>query len=249
MFKQERHDQILKILDEKEYISASDLCTMLQVSMPTVRRDLGELASKKLIQRSHGGAKRKNVPESQAIFNETVPANIDVMKQICRYASLLIRTGSTVFIDSSDITSYLAEYLTDKDLKVITNGIKLSAKLSSMGVKVYCTGGEISDETLSLTGSFAEEFLRTFNIDLCIFSCDGVEKDGLINEKSMSLCMLKRIAVKRSKNTLLLCDSSKFDKSAEYNIMSLDDVDAVVTNSNDINLYFNYNYKTKVIKV
>ena len=58
MLKEERYDKILEIINEESYTSAQNLAERLFVSLPTVRRDLTELQKRKLIVRSHGGAKK-----------------------------------------------------------------------------------------------------------------------------------------------------------------------------------------------
>ena len=250
MIKEERYDRILKIVDEKEYISASELAKTLYVSMPTIRRDLAELNSKKLIIRSHGGAKKVSPEQtvSPVDFRKTV--NSAEKRKICESASRLIGDNNIIFIDASTTAMKLADFLTaKKNLTVITNGIPLASLLINKGIKAYCTGGEIQNGSLALSGSFAEDFVRSFNIDLCFFSCYGVNTDGMIVDTSMSETMLRKITARHAKKSVFLCDNTKFDKSAPYNLMPIDDVDVVVTDFRDIDVYFGYNYKTDVIKV
>ena len=54
MLKEERHQKLLKVLAEKEFATVEELSKSLLVSMPTIRRDLTELARRKLIIRNHG---------------------------------------------------------------------------------------------------------------------------------------------------------------------------------------------------
>ena len=56
MFKSERHGQILRILEEKQFASVAYLSQTLFASMPTVRRDLNYLENEGYVRRSHGGA-------------------------------------------------------------------------------------------------------------------------------------------------------------------------------------------------
>lgn len=56
MLKEERHQKLLKVLAEKEFATVEELSKSLLVSMPTIRRDLTELARRKLIIRNHGGS-------------------------------------------------------------------------------------------------------------------------------------------------------------------------------------------------
>ena len=56
MLKEERFKKLLKLLEEREFCTVEYLSEVLNVSMPTIRRDLSELVNRGLIIRSHGGA-------------------------------------------------------------------------------------------------------------------------------------------------------------------------------------------------
>ena len=56
MFNPERHELILRILNEKGAISVAELTETLGVSESTVRRDLVELSESGAVNKVHGGA-------------------------------------------------------------------------------------------------------------------------------------------------------------------------------------------------
>ena len=249
MLKDERYDRILQIVDEKEYVSANELAKTLYVSMPTIRRDLAELHAKQLLLRSHGGAKKIKSDHKVTPLDFRKTLNISEKRRICEKASALINDNDIIFIDASSTAMQLIDYISGKkNLTVITNGIPLAALLMNKGIKAYCTGGEIQTNSLAMSGSFAEDFIRSFNIDTAFFSCFGVNSDGMIVDASLSETMFRKVAIRHANKSVFLCDSSKFDLSAAYNLMPIDDVDVVVTTRDDVDLYFGYNYKTTVIK-
>ena len=51
-----RHQKIIDLVNQYGYLSTEDLVSRLEVSPPTVRRDLNILAELDLIRRHHGGA-------------------------------------------------------------------------------------------------------------------------------------------------------------------------------------------------
>lgn len=71
MLKEERHQKLLKVLAEKEFATVEELSKSLLVSMPTIRRDLTELARRKLIIRNHGGA--MHIPTENVIAPGGLP--------------------------------------------------------------------------------------------------------------------------------------------------------------------------------
>ena len=56
MFNPERHELILRILNEKGAVSVAELTETLGVSESTVRRDLVELSEAGVLNKVHGGA-------------------------------------------------------------------------------------------------------------------------------------------------------------------------------------------------
>ena len=56
----ERHQYIIKKLQKERYINVVDLCSELQVSSVTIRKDLKLLEDKNLLFKIHGGATLTN---------------------------------------------------------------------------------------------------------------------------------------------------------------------------------------------
>ncbi|QMV52339.1 DeoR family transcriptional regulator [Ewingella americana] len=58
MLKKNRHQAILRLVDEHEVVQVSELAEWLNVSLETIRRDLSEMQDQGLILRRHGRARR-----------------------------------------------------------------------------------------------------------------------------------------------------------------------------------------------
>ncbi len=239
MLKDERYDEILKILDEEKYVSASELAKRLYVSLPTIRRDLAELHKRSQIIRSHGGAKKVHPENIVAPLNFRKTVNSIKKRQLCKSAANMINDNDIIFIDSSTTTLQMAEFIDAKSqVTVITNGITLATILAKKGVKTYCTGGEIFENSLAHFGSFAEELIKKFNIDVMFFSCYGISESGILTDPSLPETQIRKTAINQSKKTVFLCDESKFSLSAHYNLISIQKLDHIITNSDIIKNYF-----------
>ena len=250
MLKEERYDQILAILEKEKYASAQKLSKQLYVSLPTIRRDLGELRRRGKIIRSHGGAK---IVEAENIvapldFRKTVHAA--EKRALCRRAAGMVKDYNIIFIDASTTTLQMADFLGDKKgITVITNGIPLATLLVQKGIKTYCTGGEIFENSLAHFGSFAEEFIQRFNIDILFFSCHGVNENGMLTDPSLPETQIRKVAIHQSKKTVFLCDETKFSLSTPYNLVSIQTIDHIITNSTMVNNYFESNENSNIIIV
>lgn len=58
MIKKNRHQAILRLVDEHDVVQVSELAQWLDVSLETIRRDLSEMQDQGLILRRHGRARR-----------------------------------------------------------------------------------------------------------------------------------------------------------------------------------------------
>lgn len=248
MLKQERYDKILEILEQQQYISADQLSKALFVSLPTIRRDLAELDKRGVIVRSHGGAKKIQSEHIVAPLSFRKAIHATEKRSLCKRACELVGEGDIIFIDSSTTTLQMAEFLTDKKgITVITNGIELATLLVKKGIKTYCTGGEIFENSLAHFGSFAEEFIQRFNIDTLFFSCHGVTEKGMLTDPSLPETQIRKVAINQSRKTVFLCDKTKFELSTPYNLISIQAIDYIITNNPNITNYFTPQSKSEII--
>lgn len=250
MLKEERYDKILEILEKETYVSTHKLSKMLYVSLPTIRRDLTELQMRKHIIRSHGGAKKIQNEHIVAPLDFRKTVNTSDKRKLCKAAAAFVEDNEIVFIDASTTSLQIADFLSEKiNLTVITNGIPLATSLVKKGIKTYCTGGEIFDNSLANFGSFAEEFIQRFNIDTLIFSCHGVNKNGILIDPSLPETQARKTAIAQSKKTVFMCDESKLNRSAPFNLVPIQHIDYIVTNSKKLQEYYVLSKKNNIVLV
>ena len=210
----DREQTILHLLSDKETMSVKELAGSLYVSEPTVRRDLTRLANKGLVIRTHGGVTTKSNAADEAFaisIREQVQS--EAKMTIGRQAASLIHDGSVVMMDGSTSAFAVLPYLTEhKDLIVITNGAKTSMALGRMGIKHFCTGGQMINETMAYVGHHAENMLQGLNADVLLFSARGLTLDGSFSDSSIEENNLRRVMMSRARRRIMLLDSSKIGK-------------------------------------
>lgn len=246
----ERYDKILSILEEEQYVTAAKLSQMLYVSLPTIRRDLTELQRRGLIVRSHGGAKKIQAEHSVAPLNFRKTVNPLEKRALCCAAARLVKDNDIIFIDSSTTTLQMADFLGEKkDITVITNGIPLATALVKKGIKTYCTGGEIFSNSMAHFGSFAEEFIQKFNIDTLFFSCHGVNAKGMLTDPSLPETQIRKVAINQSGKTVFLCDKTKLLLSTPYNLVPIQTIDYIISDTEEVRQFFTTHGGSEVIIV
>ncbi len=250
MLKEERYDKILEILEEEKYISAAALAARLFVSLPTVRRDLAELSRRNSIVRSHGGAKRIHAEHIVEPLNYRKTVNATEKRALCKRAATLVNDNDIIFIDASTTTLQMANFLSEKkQITVITNGISIATLLVKKGIKTYLTGGEIFENSLSHFGSFAEDFIRRFNIDTVFFSCHGVNEKGMLTDPSLPETQMRKVAIGQAKKAVFLCDETKFLRTRPYILAHVETVDCVITNNKGAREFFGQGQPKEIIIV
>ena len=241
MFAYERKQQILDILKIKKAVSVEELCKTLYTSGATIRRDLQTLEQDKLIKRTHGGAVllEGNSTETPLVLRES--ENSKQKQIISELAVQHITDGMTIFMDSSSTVSYIIRQLTPfKGLKVITNGIKTaSVLLDYKDIKTYCTGGVIRENSRSLVGHNAEQFISQFHADVCFMSCRGMSIEMGATDPSDEEAFVKKEYIKHSKKRILLCDTTKINVNYFCKVAPLSEFDQIITNDPQISATFN----------
>ncbi|MCL2160101.1 MAG: DeoR/GlpR family DNA-binding transcription regulator [Oscillospiraceae bacterium] len=229
MLNLERQQEILSILKTNKSATVNYLAKNLHINAATIRRDLTELEKKGLAKRTYGGALLIEGQNSEIPFYMRENKMKDAKAVIAKKAVELISNGDIIIMDSSSTTFAMVNFLKGhENLTIITNGAKTAIDLGELHIRVYCTGGILRENSSSFTGHHAHAFIDNISADLLFFSCRGVSMDGVLYDSSAEEAELRKAMIKNSKKSILLCDSSKLDKTAFYKICDISDIDEVI---------------------
>ena len=231
MLIEERHRRILEKLKKQPDITVRELSQILCVSEPTIRRDFTELHRKGFITKIYGGAiLNQGAADGEIPFLLRQNEKSVIKAEIGNRASSLVRDGMVVMLDGSTSAYHLVPYLARyRDLIVITSGAKTAVALAEANIRTFCTGGQMLIHSFSYVGEQAESFVRKINADILFFSCHGLTENGHMTDRSIEEANLRKVMFESCKQKVLLCDSSKFGKTCFYNMGSVRDIDAIVS--------------------
>ncbi len=233
MYNLERHAEILSILEKHKSISVLKLSELLYVSAPTIRRDLTHLENQGLVLRTHGGVILRQTSESEIPLMLREDQNNLSKKIIAKKAAEYINNGDVIFLDASSTVSNIIPFLKQySDIIVITNSPKTSIRLGEENIKNYCTGGLLLLHSIAYVGNEAEKFISNINADIFFFSSRGYLQDGYITDSSIEEAAIKKAMMKNSDKIFYLCDNSKKNTKYMYNICHVNDVTAIINESN-----------------
>lgn len=235
MFINERANAIIEYLRIHKKATIGELAEHLFASESTVRRDLSELQSVGLIARYHGGAILLDGNGEVSIFAraERDAASKDACAELAVTRLNRLISYHTIFIDNSSTCLALAKKLDFAKKTVITNGLQIALALSQKpNIELILLGGVVNPSTSAITGSLAIRTLENMNIDLTLSSCAAINENGSY-ELSLETAQLKQVALKGSKQKVLLVTDNKFGANASYRVSSPSEYDLIITNADD----------------
>ncbi len=228
-----RHQAIVQLIRQHETLTTEDLAGLLQVSKETIRRDLNALQIKGKIIRQHGRAKsiKRETHDSGDPFSSRLKSHFTGKADIARQTLPWIDAGMVIALDASSTCWYLAKQLPDIDLTVFTNSVRICQELFKREhIQLISSGGMLQRKYACYVNPAIISHLKDLDIDLFIFSCDGIDNQGVLWDSNSYNAEFKSLLLKRAAQSLLLIDKSKMNRTSEIKIGNLSDVAQVISN-------------------
>ncbi|ELC5899984.1 L-fucose operon activator [Salmonella enterica] len=229
-----RQQAIVDLLINHKSLTTEALATRLNVSKETIRRDLSELQTQGKVLRNHGRAKyihREN-QDSGDPFHIRLKSHYAHKADIAREALAWIEEGMTIALDASSTCWYLARQLPDIPIQVFTNSHPICQELGKRErITLISSGGQLERKYGCYVNPSLISQLKSLDIDLFIFSCEGIDGGGDRWDSNAINADFKSILLRRASQSLLLIDKSKFNRSGEARIGHLDDVTHIVSDA------------------
>lgn len=214
--KEARQQTIIDLLIQHHSLTTDVLSTQLNVSKETIRRDLSELQAQGKVLRNHGRAKcihREN-QDSGDPFHIRLKSHFTHKADIAREALEWIEAGMVIALDASSTCWYLARQLPDIDIQVFTNSHPICLELGKREqIQLISSGGKLERKYGCYVNPSLISQLKLLDIDLFIFSCEGIDSHGGLWDSNRVNAGFKSLLLKRASQSLLLIDKSKFNRS------------------------------------
>ncbi|SKB55451.1 transcriptional regulator, DeoR family [Lachnospiraceae bacterium] len=221
-----RRKQIISILSKTGEAHVADIAAFLDVSEITVRRDLQYLEDNNKIRRYYGGAKiaDNDKPESTRDLNERCK------DAIARYAASLIEDGDTVFINTSTTALEVIQYITAKNVVVITNNGNAINSHKPANVSVVLSGGELRNVKGSMVGEFAIHSLNRVTAKKSFLGCSGLSIANGMTTEMMNEVDINKVMRERTRGrSFILADHRKLGVNSSFVSCTIDSVTDIIT--------------------
>ncbi|GAA4750963.1 DeoR/GlpR family DNA-binding transcription regulator [Flavisolibacter ginsenosidimutans] len=229
----ERHQAILKQLQETGRVDIQKLSENLQVTGVTIRKDLKLLEERNLLFRTKGGGSLQNPYASERPINEKEFINVDQKRKIAKAALPLTTQTDSIIIGSGTTVYELSRCLSPtKHLIVITPALKVALELHNRpNVEVLQLGGLIHQSSASAAGTFAELILDHISCDVLFLGADGIDPDFGISITNLNEASLNQKMINVARKVVIMADGSKFGRRGLGRVCNLDTVQSIITDS------------------
>lgn len=228
----ERLQKIVQLVNERGSMRVTELSELCRVTEETIRKDLDKLEAEGKLVRSHGGAVSVQDTQQEAPYFEREIINVEEKKQIAMAAVGLIEPGDRIILDASTSAWWIARYLPDQPLTVLTNSMKVALELAPKEkIQVISTGGILVPTSLSFVGPLTERSLDTYHVDKMFLSCKGIHLSRGITEPNELQGLVKRKMIRQSDHVYLLADYSKFGVRSFTHVADWSEVHHLVTDA------------------
>lgn len=230
--RKERLQQIEEFINSKGFVTMEEIREEFSIAMPTVRKDISELANQKLIEKVYGGAKSIVKPAGRMhIFKNREVVNVAEKNEIAHKAAKIIKDGDVIYIDSGTTAANIIKHIVGKHVTVITSNLAaVNAISEAEDVEVYVLGGKLNKDTMSVDTSSACKQISRFNIDKAFMAATGYSIEGGIAQDSPTECEFKKYVLTVATECCLIIDSSKIGKKALVRYANAEDIKTIITN-------------------
>lgn len=225
-----RQNTILEIARQSGRVTVEDLAARFDVTPQTIRKDLNDLCEKRLLARTHGGAILSSGVENVGYDARRTMA-MEEKEAIARATASHIPDQASLFINIGTTTEAVARALLQHSgLMVITNNLNVAALMRVYPqIEVVLAGGVVRQTDGGITGEAAVDFIRQFKVDFAVIGASAIDGDGALLDYDYREVRVAQAIIENSRHVILVCDSTKFERSAPVRIAHLAQVNTFVT--------------------
>jgi len=231
-----RQEYLLKKLLQVKQMTVEEVSNDLSVSLPTARRLCTKMANENLVIRTHGGIRIPPAIQPAYSFEQMQNENMREKTLIAEYAaSKLIKNGQTIFLEAGttvlQLAIALAHRIENEDLRnltIYTNSLNNFETLKAVH-PLNLIGGEYRPARRDFSGFISERIIRSLRFDMCFVGTDAISVDDGIMAYDESTVQFDELLINRSSSSIVLAQSSKFDRHSHISYAKISDVSAIIT--------------------
>lgn len=225
-----RRNIIKDMIIEKKSVTVVELAAKFEVTEETIRRDLKGMENEGFVTRVYGGAFIQDGALNEISLPIRETSYIENKKIIGEQCAKIVHNGDSVFLDSSTTAYFVAEALSLHRITVITDSMKILNLLApNENIRLHGIGGTLTARSMSFTGSGALLSLDRYYVDKAFISCRSLSIENGVTDSNEILADIRKKVIKRSNQTYIIADFSKFGKTSFVNISDYNSIHGIIT--------------------
>lgn len=225
-----RQEKILSLLRSAGSVETEELADRFDVTSQTIRRDLGELCDRGLAVRTHGGAKRIASVANRE-YHERRQSRATEKEAMGSLAASLIPDNCSITLNIGTTTEQVARALAGhKGLVILSNNINIINTLIGTSTReLILVGGAVRTSDGAIVGEDAVEFISRYKVDFAVIGASSLDPDGAVLDFDAREVSVARAILRNARMKILVCDITKFERTAPVRICDIGDLDYMVT--------------------
>jgi DeoR/GlpR family transcriptional regulator of sugar metabolism len=231
LFVEERRRAILDQLKQNGRVSVKALSEAMSVSAVTIRQDLRALEEEGLLERTYGGAVRRENPPTllELSFHTRLKKRRRAKEALAAAASAMLHEDISIAMDASTTVYAMVPFIKNcPKLTVVTNCLTTAHSfLDSPHIQVLLPGGRLRRDSISIVGN--PDGLPDINVNIGFFGAHGLSLMSGVSDVDADEVSLKRAMVARSAAVVILVDGGKWGQIAPYTFARFNQVERIIT--------------------
>ncbi len=227
--KSERLERIVSELGASPALRASELASNMGVSHETIRRDLMELDSRGLINRTYGGAARPFAYEPPV--RERHKRMINERERIAARTCDLISENEVVLMGAGATTNHVARRMVAycRNITVITHDFTVAETLChNPAIRTLFLAGRVHPTEGYVYGSQTVAGINSFQANWAIVGASGYGAFGVCDADDEAAAVYRAMTM-RAARSIIVADATKFDQPSLVVFAQWNEVDFLVT--------------------
>ncbi|MBR0137183.1 MAG: DeoR/GlpR transcriptional regulator [Erysipelotrichaceae bacterium] len=224
--------QILDLCENRESISVNEILEKIEISGSTLRRELRKMEDAGLISRYYGGLTLAKKEQEETSYLRKTLENEDIKRRLCRFAASLIKDHQMVYIDAGSTLRNIAEYITARNVTVVTPSISLIEPLSRRNIQCFFLGGFVKQNTYVTVGNATVSMIKSFYYNIAFIGTNGIHQKAGFTTTEDQEANMKAAAIAQAEKSYIVTDHTKFNKILMVRFADLKDA-TVITDSID----------------
>ncbi|KAA0083391.1 DeoR/GlpR transcriptional regulator [Mycolicibacterium sp. P9-64] len=242
-FAEERRARIVELVNSRGRVKVSELAKQLQVTQPTIRRDIVALETERKLKRTHGGALATRSPAYEVEVEARRFANAAQKEAIAQACLPMLGQNDSIFLDAGTTSLAIAEAIADEanepgsrfgaNLNVLTNSVSVARTFSARG-SIHCSvvGGQYRPIADSFVGPLALQAIRQFTVNVAFLGVTGMSGDQF-SVADLGEADVKRAVLQQARRIIVPMDHSKLGLTDFVGVFKLADIDIVIVDKSE----------------